>query len=122
MAQVLIVVLFLFVIFSMPFSKDVRVKMFARDNATCQGCGKKWGEPDYAMLHATHINHKRNKWYNSLRNGRMLCIDCHIEDHKRLLKKAKTKKERNIHAYAIRKLSKLDRHNIHFYKSEKPPR
>lgn len=112
--NIVIVALFIFVLFAMPFTKDVRVRMFARDNGTCQECGRKWD--DGWMLHATHISHKRNRWYNSIRNGRMLCIDCHIKDHEKLFNKAKTKKERSQHAYAIRKLNELDRRNIHYKK------
>lgn len=115
MTQVLIVVLFLFVMFAMPFSKPVRRVIFARDNATCRWCGKKWS--DGWMLHCAHIDHnKAQPHYDNPENGRLLCVDCHILDHEQRLASAKTKKERNLHAYAIRKLDEWDRHNIHYYK------
>lgn len=94
--------------------------MFARDGAKCRICGRKWD--DGWMLHAAHYDHdKSNPNYDTLEAGRMLCIDCHILDHKRKLKTATSKKERNMHAYAIRKLRECDRRNYDYYK-KKPPR
>lgn len=89
------------------FSKAVRVKMFKRDKATCQRCGRKWD--DGWMLHAAHYDHTHGPHYDDIDNGRMLCIDCHRKDHEEGLKNAKTAEERNLHSYALRHLKQTER-------------
>lgn len=93
----------------MGFSKQVRVEMFVRDNATCQDCGRKWD--DGWMLQAAHYDHSRNRNYDCVENGRMLCIDCHIRDHQRAFEKARDRKDKNLHASAIRMLKCASRYN-----------
>ena len=57
-----------------PEYKEWRSKVFARDNFTCNGCGKHGG-----FLHADHI--QPFSLYPTLRfdvgNGRTLCVPCH---------------------------------------------
>lgn len=87
------------------FPKSIRVQMFKRDNAECKECGKKWD--DGWMLHAAHYK----EGDNSLSNGRMLCVRCHIKDHEEKFRKARDKKVKNQHAYAIRRLKWLSVYN-----------
>lgn len=56
--------------------KNWRLRVFKRDNYTCQNCGKRGGE-----LHPDHI--KQFAYHEDLRfdvaNGRTLCKNCHIK-------------------------------------------
>ena len=56
------------------FDREWRIKVFERDDYTCQGCGIRGGR-----LQAHHI--KSYKEYPELRldidNGQTFCIDCH---------------------------------------------
>ena len=59
--------------------KEWRVKVFSRDNYTCQWCGARSGNGKTVILHADHI--KPFAFFPELRfdveNGRTLCESCH---------------------------------------------
>jgi len=85
------------------FPKDIRKRVFARDKATCQRCGKTWEEG--WMLHVIHVVED----IHTIDNALLTCIECHIEDHTAKWAKARTNKERARHQYAIRLLEQLDK-------------
>ena len=64
--------------------KQWRIKVFERDNFTCQHCGYKNGNGTKRKdLNAHHIV----KWIDSFElryeidNGKTLCVACHINEH-----------------------------------------
>ena len=59
------------------FDWDTRRKILDRDHHRCVKCGA----TDH--LEAAHISHdKSRKDYNSPSNGRVLCLEHHLQDHK----------------------------------------
>jgi hypothetical protein len=73
------------------FSRNSRREIWARDQGICQDCGR--DSRDGWRLDAAHYDHSRsNPDYDEPYNGRLLCLDCHIEDsdnpiHKMLIYK-----------------------------------
>jgi hypothetical protein len=60
----------------LSFSHRTRKRMLERDQHCCQVCGA----TDH--LEAAHYDHShRNTYYNSIKNGRILCTQHHLEDH-----------------------------------------
>lgn len=58
---------------------NIRYYVFARDNYTCQVCGKKGG-----ILHTHHIIYKSLGGTNRAKNLITICTDCHTsENHKK---------------------------------------
>lgn len=95
------------------FSKATRLEIFKRDRGTCQDCGRKWD--DGWMLHCSHYDHDKSKPdYDSPSAGRLQCVDDHIKYHTQLFNKAKTPKERNENAWAIRQLRKTNKRRYGF--------
>lgn len=105
-----ILILISFLIALAGFGPATRKYIFWRDRAQCVECGRKW--KDGWMLHAAHYDHSKNNGYNRAENGRLLCIRCHINDHKRLL--ASSNEDRPLHRKALQKLNKLPKRNIHY--------
>ena len=70
--------------------KEWRIKVFQRDNYTCQHCGSKSGNGYKVTLNAHHI--LSWKEYPELRrelsNGITLCKTCHHEAHRKIKKVA----------------------------------
>lgn len=65
---------------TLAFSPDVRQKMFARDQGECQECGKRFR--DGWLLDCAHFDHDHaSSNYNSVDNGRVLCLEDHLKDH-----------------------------------------
>jgi 5-methylcytosine-specific restriction endonuclease McrA len=86
------------------FTKWQRKDIFKRDNATCQGCGRKWDEG--YMLECHHVNPLNCGGDNSISNGRLLCRSCHAEAHRILATNADTAKQRHANAAAYRVILK----------------
>lgn len=62
------------------FSKATRYEIGKRDHWSCQDCGRQF-KKGY-MLHAAHYDHDReNPDYDQSYMGRMLCVECHKNDH-----------------------------------------
>jgi len=83
------------------FSQNQRKQLFARDDATCQDCGRKWHGQGY-MLEAHHVNPLNCGGENTIENGVMLCRECHKDRHLRLAANAKSKQEQSANASAAR--------------------
>ena len=100
---------FLFLVFQ--FDPLIRKFIFKRDGGKCQACGRRWG--DGWMLHAAHYAHEHNSpRYNDPSNGRMLCIDCHMDEHYKLAREAERRGDKagaRKHRQAAAKLNLLDR-------------
>lgn len=72
------------------FSKPVRKDILRRDRYTCQHCGRRYypggQRPDGKwltewMMHAAHIVHDHDSpMYDDMRNGRGLCVPCHLRE------------------------------------------
>ena len=59
------------------FSSGSRQKILERDGYKCVVCGKT------GCLDAAHKNHNRdNPDYNNPKNGKTLCVEHHLDDHK----------------------------------------
>ena len=72
--------------------KDWRKAIFARDNWTCQDCGKRGGE-----LHVHHVfsfavfpEHRTALW-----NGVILCSNCHSKNHPDINLNASSRRDYN---------------------------
>ena len=92
------------------FVRWVRKRIFKRDNATCQVCGRRWNDGWFLQC-AHYENGKTKPTNNSVNGGRMLCISCHIAEHKKLYRQAKRRNDRSEmkrHAYAVRKLKQTN--------------
>jgi hypothetical protein len=61
----------------LAFTPDIARKIFERDRGTCQCCGKSFYK-DGVMVHASHLNHDRDDYYNDPDNGQIECIRCHL--------------------------------------------
>ena len=59
--------------------KEWRIRVFERDDYTCQDCGGRNGNGKHYELNADHIKPfaKHPKLVFDLDNGRTLCTDCH---------------------------------------------
>lgn len=81
----------------MAFSEQQRSIIFARANAQCEECGKKWGEPDFAMLECDHIIPLSMGGENHTDNGKLLCRRCHAKKHMQLAKEAKKRGDKKAY-------------------------
>lgn len=81
----------------MAFEEWQRKAIFARANAQCEECGKKWGEPDFAMLECDHIIPLSMGGENHISNGQLLCRRCHAKKHMRLAKEAKKRGDKKAY-------------------------
>jgi len=92
------------------FPKRVRRKMFKRDNAVCQSCGRRWD--DGWMLHAAHYeNGKSRPTSNNINVGRMCCVKCHLLEHTRFYNAAvrrSDEREKRRHKSAVGVLRKTN--------------
>ena len=62
----------------MAFPRNVREVIWARDKGVCKKCGVTG-----IRLQCSHIDHSRkNPGYANPSNGRLLCLRCHVDDHK----------------------------------------
>lgn len=65
------------------FSFSSRQKMFARDKGACVVCGKRF--EDGWLLDCAHDDHDHSKdYYDDICNGRVLCLDHHLQQHLRM--------------------------------------
>lgn len=71
----------------MAFEEWQRRAIFARANAQCEWCGKKWS--DGFMLECDHIVPLSVFGENDISNGQLLCRRCHAKKHMQLAKEAK---------------------------------
>ena len=78
------------------FSPDVAREILSRDRWHCY-CGHHYR--DGWMLHASHIDHSSNGYYNDPQNGQAECIPCHLQRHVNLVSEDPTMK--NIRALEL---------------------
>lgn len=81
----------------MAFEEWQRKQIFARANAKCEHCGKKWGNPDFAMLECDHIVPLSMGGENHVDNGQLLCRRCHAKKHMQLAKEAKRRGDKKAY-------------------------
>lgn len=75
-AELGLVVFALLNISTFAFSTRIKKEILKRDDHECVKCGAN------EHLEAAHYDHdKRKGKYNKKSNGRILCTDCHVEDH-----------------------------------------
>lgn len=79
----------------MAFEEWQRKQIFARANARCEHCGKKWS--DGYMLECDHIIPLSMGGENETHNGQLLCRRCHARKHMQLAKEAR--RQGNMKAY-----------------------
>lgn len=62
------------------FPFDRAKEIGRRDRWTCRDMGRRF--QDGWLVDIAHYDHDKSKpWYNSLRNGRVLCRTAHLEEH-----------------------------------------
>lgn len=79
----------------MCFSDGQRKVIFARANAMCEECGKKWH--DGYMLECDHIVPLSMGGTNDTNNGQLLCRRCHARKHMQIAKEAKRRGDRKTY-------------------------
>lgn len=105
------------------FSYSTRRKIGSRDKWTCTvpDCNKSFKNGWFVQ--AAHFDHNRkNGDYDDPDNGRILCVEHHLEEHMWRFREAKRqgdKKQMNREAYAIRKLREVDHRTYEYRKNHK---
>lgn len=79
----------------MAFDEYQRKAIFARANAQCEHCGKKWS--DNYMLECDHIVPLSMGGENQISNGQLLCRRCHAKKHMQLAKEAKKRGDKKAY-------------------------
>lgn len=79
----------------MAFEEWQRKAIFARANAQCEVCGRKWS--DNFMLECDHIVPLSMGGENEIHNGQLLCRRCHAQKHMRLAKEAKKRGDKKAY-------------------------
>ena len=62
-----------------PWSLNTYLKVYQRDNFTCQDCGKVWRDGDTFNIH--HVVPRSKGGGNELDNLILLCKPCHMKRH-----------------------------------------
>ena len=79
----------------MAFEEWQRKQIFARADAKCEWCGKKWS--DGYMLECDHIIPLSMGGANETHNGQLLCRRCHAKKHMQIAKEAKARGDKKAY-------------------------
>lgn len=65
------------------YTREERIAVFRRDGGKCKSCGKELSMDNF---HVHHIKQWSEGGQTTLENAKLLCPDCHIEEHRKGLK------------------------------------
>jgi len=95
------------------FSWESKQEILRRDGYQCTKCGST------EHLEAAHYNHTRDENYDNPDNGRILCTECHLEDH---IHRPNNGLSRKHNQWAIRKMQqKIADRAVEFFKQLELP-